>query len=224
MIIMEFVDGKTLKVCNCNKTMALDAKALSSALGLSQPVRIHTELCRKEVAAFEAAARGITVVPTTGRNYAFARPVLEPLGFEVKEAVNGQEAIEVWERWEPHLIWMDMRMPVMDGYEVLRRLRAGPGTSDIPVIFVTALSESVDEALCYGWIDGIRRSVDGDAAGAGMQRDAVFPEFLPGHHALCFPVVGIEEDDPVHASHTGVYCRKHYGNISDIATSKRVKH
>jgi PAS domain S-box-containing protein len=38
--------------------------------------------------------------------------LLEPLGFEVQEAVNGQEAIEVWERWEPHLIWMDMRMPV----------------------------------------------------------------------------------------------------------------
>jgi CheY-like chemotaxis protein len=35
--------------------------------------------------------------------------LLEPLGFEVREAVNGQEAIEIWEEWEPHLIWMDMQ-------------------------------------------------------------------------------------------------------------------
>jgi two-component system sensor histidine kinase/response regulator len=42
--------------------------------------------------------------------------LLEPLGFEVREAVNGQEALEIWEQWEPHLIWMDMRMPVIDGH------------------------------------------------------------------------------------------------------------
>jgi CheY-like chemotaxis protein len=34
--------------------------------------------------------------------------LLEPLGFELKEASNGQEAISVWEEWQPHLIWMDM--------------------------------------------------------------------------------------------------------------------
>jgi CheY-like chemotaxis protein len=35
--------------------------------------------------------------------------LLSPWGFEVQEAANGQEAIEIWERWQPHLIWMDMR-------------------------------------------------------------------------------------------------------------------
>jgi ferredoxin len=52
------LDDKQLKVCNCNRTMALDAKALGAALGAGKPVTIHTELCRKEIAAFEAAARG----------------------------------------------------------------------------------------------------------------------------------------------------------------------
>jgi hypothetical protein len=43
--------------------------------------------------------------------------LFQPVGFEVREAANGVEALAVWEAWEPHLIWMDMRMPVMDGYE-----------------------------------------------------------------------------------------------------------
>ncbi|MGD9369203.1 MAG: response regulator, partial [Desulfobacteraceae bacterium] len=39
-------------------------------------------------------------------------------------AANGREALEIWKRWQPHLIWLDMRMPVMDGYEVTRQVKA----------------------------------------------------------------------------------------------------
>jgi ferredoxin len=53
---MAFED-KTLKLCNCNKTMALDAKALAAALKLKQPIGIHTELCRKEVGSFQEALK-----------------------------------------------------------------------------------------------------------------------------------------------------------------------
>ncbi len=49
--------------------------------------------------------------------------VLKPLNFDIREAVNGEEAIAIWQDWQPHLIWMDMRMPVIDGYEATRHIR-----------------------------------------------------------------------------------------------------
>jgi len=49
---------------------------------------------------------------------------LTPLGFDVREASNGQEAMANWQTWEPHLICMDMRMPVMDGREATRQIKA----------------------------------------------------------------------------------------------------
>ncbi|MEG4632924.1 response regulator [Microcoleus sp. AR_TQ3_B6] len=50
--------------------------------------------------------------------------MLSPLGFELQEATNGREAIEMWENWHPHLILMDLRMPVMDGYEATKEIKA----------------------------------------------------------------------------------------------------
>jgi CheY-like chemotaxis protein len=45
------------------------------------------------------------------------------LGFEIKEAANGLEATALWESWQPHLIWMDIRMPTMDGYTAIKTIR-----------------------------------------------------------------------------------------------------
>ncbi len=50
--------------------------------------------------------------------------LLAGVGFEVREASNGQEAIRIWEIWQPHLIWMDMRMPLLDGYEATKQIKS----------------------------------------------------------------------------------------------------
>ncbi|HUW13207.1 MAG TPA: ATP-binding protein, partial [Anaerolineae bacterium] len=85
--------------------------------------------------------------------------LLEPQGFEVREAGNGQEAIEAWELWEPHLIWMDMRMPVLDGYEASRRIKASGKGQDTVIVALTASALEEDRAtiLAAGCDDLVRK-------------------------------------------------------------------
>ncbi len=63
---------------------------------------------------------------------------MQLVGLAVREATNGAEAIEVWEAWEPHLIWMDMRMPVMDGYEATKHIKATVKGQATAIIALTA--------------------------------------------------------------------------------------
>ncbi|WP_016953095.1 ATP-binding protein [Anabaena sp. PCC 7108] len=85
--------------------------------------------------------------------------LLEPLGFEMKEASNGQEAITIWDEWEPHLIWMDMRMPVMDGYEATKHIKSTTKGNATAVIAVTAsvLEEEKAIVLSAGCDDFLRK-------------------------------------------------------------------
>jgi CheY-like chemotaxis protein len=88
----------------------------------------------------------ILVVEDVAENRQLLVKLLEPLGFEVRQATNGREAVAVWESWSPHLIWMDIIMPVMDGYEAARQIKqlAVRGSSaQKPVII--ALTASVFE-------------------------------------------------------------------------------
>src|SRR3954454_1710402 len=64
--------------------------------------------------------------------------LLAPVGFEVRLAANGAEAVREFEQWRPHLILMDFRMPVMDGHEVIRGIRAMAGGKVPKIIAVTA--------------------------------------------------------------------------------------
>jgi PAS domain S-box-containing protein len=82
-----------------------------------------------------------------------------PIGFAVRDAANGQEAIELWERWHPHLIWMDLRMPVMDGYEATRRIKATTRGQATVIVALTASAFEEDRAmiLSEGCDDYVRK-------------------------------------------------------------------
>lgn len=85
--------------------------------------------------------------------------LLAPLGFEVREAANGQEAVALWREWEPHLIWMDMRMPVMNGYEATRQIKATTKGQATVIVALTASGMEEERAviLSEGCDDYIRK-------------------------------------------------------------------
>ena len=89
----------------------------------------------------------ILVVDDRRTNRQLMVKLLEPLGFELKEAANSQEAINIWETWKPHLIWMDMRMPVMDGYEATRRIKTMMQDRETAIIALTASSLEGERAV-----------------------------------------------------------------------------
>jgi len=82
--------------------------------------------------------------------------------FVVKVATSGRKALQLAESVQPDLILLDIMMPEMDGYEVCARLQQNPATSTIPVIFVTALSESGDEerGFAVGCVDYLTKPVN----------------------------------------------------------------
>ena len=92
-------------------------------------------------------------------NRLLLRNLLEPLGFELREAVNGQEAVEQFKQWRPHLIWMDIRMPVMSGLEATRLIKEGEGGIETKIVALTAhaLEEERLEILEAGCDDFIRK-------------------------------------------------------------------
>jgi len=79
--------------------------------------------------------------------------------YEISVAVDGKAALEAVAEDKPDLILLDIMMPEMDGYEVCKRLKAGESTKDIPVIFITAMTEESDEAkgLALGAVDYITK-------------------------------------------------------------------
>lgn len=85
--------------------------------------------------------------------------LLVPLGFEMREAENGQEAVAVWEAWQPHLIWMDMRMPIMDGYEATRMIKSHLRGQATVIIALTASAFDEERAvvLSAGCDDFVRK-------------------------------------------------------------------
>lgn len=139
---------------------------VSSKEGTGSLFRLEVGL---EVGAAEAVAQKEVLRPVTGQqpgqqsyrilvaddnpeNRTLLELMLAAVGFEVQGTADGQQAIQAYEAWHPHLILMDMRMPVMDGFEAITQIRALDNGDAIPIIVVTAspVFERRQEALRIG--------------------------------------------------------------------------
>ena len=83
-------------------------------------------------------------------------------GYRVVEAANGKVAVELAPLTHPDLILMDLSMPVMDGYEATRRLKAQPELSGVPIVAVSAFCDELNrrEALSAGCVECVAKPVD----------------------------------------------------------------
>ena len=96
----------------------------------------------------------ILIVDDEMDTISYLRLALAPLNFEVIPAINGTEALLMAQSQKPDLIILDVMMPDLDGFEVTRRLRASPETSNIPILMFTAKTQITDKIAGFNlaWI------------------------------------------------------------------------
>jgi two-component system cell cycle response regulator DivK len=99
----------------------------------------------------------ILVIEDTEDNRKILRDLLTNAGFELIEALDGESGIRMAAQELPDLILMDIQLPIVNGYEATRRIKANPDTKHIPIVAVTSYALSGDEAKareagCDGYI------------------------------------------------------------------------
>ncbi|BAU64988.1 histidine kinase [Stanieria sp. NIES-3757] len=100
----------------------------------------------------------ILVVDDQEANCQLLAKLLQTVGFQTQIANNGQEAIAIWQAWQPHLIWMDMRMPIMDGYTATEKIKQYPDCNTIIIaLTASAFEEQRAKILTAGCDDFVRK-------------------------------------------------------------------
>jgi len=110
---------------------------------------LHTQSTLRRIVGLESdqVEYRILVVDDSKTNRAIMKQILEPVGFKVEEALNGQEAIDIWFSWQPHMIWMDLTMPVMNGCEATKRIKSYSQTLFTPIVALSASTREEDRSL-----------------------------------------------------------------------------
>ncbi len=108
------------------------------------------------------AAPRILVAEDRQDNQQVISKLLNQVGFQVRIAADGREAVDLFRIWRPQLILMDMRMPVMDGYETTRTIRTLAGGKDIPIVALTAsaFEEERSHILAIGCNELVRKPIE----------------------------------------------------------------
>ena len=97
----------------------------------------------------------ILIIEDNQRNLKLFRDILQAAEYTTLEATDGKQGVELATRERPDLILMDIQLPVMDGLEATRRLKADARTKDIPIIALTSYAMAGDEKrICEAGCDG----------------------------------------------------------------------
>jgi signal transduction histidine kinase/CheY-like chemotaxis protein/HAMP domain-containing protein len=141
----------------------------------------------------------ILVVDDKADNRELVQQLLEGVGFTVHTADDGLQAVKIFQSWLPHFIWMDMRMPVMDGYEATRQIRALPSGDMVKIVALTAsaFEEDRQKILAAGCNDMVRKPLEeerlftvmGELLGLRYQHGAASPTTVPIAKALDLSVL-----------------------------------
>ena len=94
-------------------------------------------------------SKRILVIEDHEENRRILRYLLESAGYELIEAVTGEEGVLLAETSHPDLILMDIQLPGLDGYEATRRIKANPALRQIPIIVVTSYALSGDDVKAF---------------------------------------------------------------------------
>ena len=107
---------------------------------LADKIHIQTQAPQKRVKGLisNQPVYRLLIVDDAWEHRQFLFRVLTSVGFEVREAENGKKAVELWQSWQPHLIFMDMQMPVMNGYEATQEIKATTRGQATIVVALTA--------------------------------------------------------------------------------------
>jgi len=119
----------------------------------------HDQASAPKVPALSASKGSILIVDDTPANLRLLSQMLAGRGYQVRPVPDGQLALAATRAEPPDLILLDIRMPEMDGYEVCQHLKADAQTSDIPIIFISALDAAQDKvrAFTVGGVDYITK-------------------------------------------------------------------
>ena len=133
----------------------------------------RSQAAPSRITGYDGARRRILVADDKPDNRQILGRFLRSLGFEVHEAVNGVAAVEIAERTRPDLVFMDLVMPVMDGFEAIRHLRQGPVLAPVKIV---ALSASVfdstrTQSIAAGCDDFLSKPVRLDEVLAVLERE-----------------------------------------------------
>ncbi|MCW6051107.1 response regulator [Lyngbya sp. CCAP 1446/10] len=145
-----------------NSMIGLGSKfAFDIQISLAAPTDVKMLKPHKKVIGLEPnqPEYRILVVDDRADNCLVIDRLLSPLGLVVREARNGQEAVAIWEDWQPHLIWMDMQMPVMNGYEATTHIKSHPLGKETVIVALTASAFEEDRKtiLAAGCNDFMRK-------------------------------------------------------------------